>query len=213
MNWVTARKALVERSALITSWASIIIALAALGLTIYSGYIDQKYKELAIRPSLHREVETTDFHFAIVNLGVGPAQIRQIATKFHGQSCTYLNGGETIKESALQEVMTEIANYFADPLNQLVQASIWEPKAPKLYVRTLTPDQVVAAGARIVLFSLQEEQLSIVNKNMQNLSGDRYTAITRRFDQRAFSMPLYIEYCSMTGNYCEGGEQLRDACK
>jgi hypothetical protein len=197
---------------LLTSVASVAIALMAFFLTIYTAWLDRKYKELSIRPSLHWDVETSDFHVGIINNGIGPAEIRLVATKFQPQGCLYYFGREKLPsddpgqlaQKAYDNVMAPIDQYFAEPFADLLQpASIWESaKAPKLYTRTLTPGQIIPAGQEVTIFEFQKETLEIVQKKLQTLSGPDYNNIIRRFFARAQSIPYYLDFCSLTGEYC-----------
>src|SRR5258708_5820538 len=114
----------------------------AFGLTIYNAWLDRQYKELSIRPALHIDVETSDFHVGIVNMGLGPAEIISVATKFEPDRCLVffrrpaLPADDPAKlADKTFDVMPPINAYFADPLDQLLQPdSVWDsPVAPRLY--------------------------------------------------------------------------------
>jgi len=202
-----------------TSIASVAIALMALFLTIYNAKLDRDYKELSIRPFLHLDVETSDFHVAIRNMGVGPAEIVSIATKFDTDRCMIFFRRPRVPtdpaigtaENAFKST-APIYAYFADPLSRLLQPdSVWETqKAPRLYVRPLTPGQIIPPGAEIVLFEVQKETLEQMQKKLQNLSSADYTDVTRRFVTRANTIPYYLHFCSLTGNYCVN--QIEENC-
>jgi hypothetical protein len=191
--------------------ASTLIALMALSLTIYNMHLDRSYKELSIKPVLFQETEADDFHVAILNNGVGSAQIKRIATRFSG-GCTMFDDSNGRNLKVFENTTSEIANYFADPLNELVQRSVWEPTTPKLYARALTPGQVMAPREKVVLFGLQRKQLEAVNQKLETLDTESQNRIVRRFLERAHAMPYYIEYCSLTGDYCGGAEEIEKVC-
>jgi hypothetical protein len=191
--------------------ASTVIASAALGLAIYNAHLDRQYRELSIKPVLFWEVEANDFHVAILNNGVGPAQIKRIATKFSG-GCTVFDDSNGRDLKVFESTTRNIANYFADPLNELVQKSVWEPTSPKLYARALTPGQIMAPREKMILFELQPKQLEAVTQKFETLDTDSQNKIVRRFLERAHTLPYYIEYCSLTGDYCGGAEDIQTAC-
>jgi hypothetical protein len=217
---VSAWKALFLRhGSLFTSAASVAIALMAFFLTIYNARLDRQYKELGIRPFVHLDVETFDFHVGFLNAGLGPAEITLIATKFEPDRCLYLFQRPrlpTDEPSQLAgkifDILKPINQYFADPLGPLVQpASIWDPpKAPKLYTRTLTPGEIIRPGEEVIIFQLQTETLEIVQKKLQTLSSDDYNSVMRRFFIRAKSIPYYVDFCSLTGDYCV--KQVEENC-
>jgi hypothetical protein len=197
---------------LFTSVASVAIALMALFLTIYNASLDRQYKELGIKPFLHLHVETSDFHVGFLNTGLGPAEITLVATKFQPDKCLYFLRRprlptDTDNSSQLAgkifDALKPIDDYFADPLAQLVlPVSVWEPpKTPKLYTRTLTPGQIIPPGQEEIIFELQKETLEIVQKKLQTLNADDYNNVMRRFFIRAQSIPYYVNFCSLTGDY------------
>ena len=191
--------------------ASTLIAVMALSLTIYSMYLDRSYKELSIKPVLFQETEADDFHVAMLNNGVGPAQIKRIATKF-SDGCTMFDDSNGRSMKVFEDTTLDIANYFADPLNELVQRSVWEPTSPQLYTRALTPGEIMVPREKVILFGLQPKQLEAVNQKFETLDTDLKNRIVRRFLERAHAMPYYVEYCSLTGDYCGGAEEIEKAC-
>lgn len=165
-----------KHGSLFTSVASVAIAVMALFLTIYNARLDRQYKELSIRPFLHLDVETSDFHVGFLNTGLGPAEIISVATKFEPDKCVIFFRRQKlptddVAKSAEKtfDVLTPLNAYFADPLAQLLQPeSVWElPKAPRLYARTLTPGEVVPPGKEVVIFEVQKETLEIMQKKLQ----------------------------------------------
>jgi len=66
---------------IITVWASIIIALVALFVAVWQGYLMRKHNRLSLRPHLTFLHKLSDqdprFFLEIQNNGVGPAEIRQ----------------------------------------------------------------------------------------------------------------------------------------
>lgn len=202
---------LLKHGTLYTSVASILIALMAFFLTIYNATLDRQYKELSIRPFLHLHVETSDFHVGFVNAGLGPAEIKLVAMRFDPNKCVYLferpqlpTDNPTKLGEKLVDVLKPIDDYFADPLAQVVApVSVWDPpKTPKLYTRTLTPGQIIPAGQEENIFELQKETLEVVQAKLQTLNATEQNNIARRFVARARSIPYYLDFCSLTGEYC-----------
>jgi hypothetical protein len=208
-----------EHGSLFTSLASLAIALMALFLTIYNARLDRYYKELSIRPYLHLDVETFDFHVGFLNTGLGPAEIVSVATKFQPDKCLVIfrrerhpTDAHALATEKIVDVLTPIDDYFADPLAQLMlPASVWEPpKSPRLYTRTLTAGEIIPPGQEVKIFEVQRETLEIMQKKLQTLSGDEYNNVVRRFINRAQSIPYYVNFCSLTGEYCVN--QVEENC-
>jgi hypothetical protein len=192
--------------------ASTLIASAALGLAIYSAYLDRQYKELSIKPHLQAEIESEDYHVAVINVGLGPAQIKRIATKF-GDNCTVLNEGpDGFDDRLFLETMRNVGDWFLDPLDQLVQRSIWEPTVRQVHSRPLAPTQVLAPGEKIIMFKLGQKQLEAALQKQETLDSDTFNRIVERFLERARTMPYYVEYCSLTGKFCHGAEKIKKVC-
>ena len=209
----------VKHGALITSVTSVAIAMMALFLTIYNARLDRQYKELSIRPYLHLDVETSDFHVGVMNTGLGPAEIISVATKFEPDKCTIFYRREKLPSDDVTkaaektlEVLAPINAYFADPLAQLLQPDlVWEPpKAPKLYSRTLTPGEIIPPGKEVIIFEVQKETLEVMQKKLQTLKGADYNNIIHRFISRAQSIPYYVHFCALTREYCVN--QIEEYC-
>jgi hypothetical protein len=209
-----------KHGSLVTSVASVAIALMAFFLTIYNARLDRQYKELSIRPFLHLDVETSDFHVGFLNTGLGPAEIISIATKFQPDRCLihYRRAKlptDDVAKAAGQtfDVLTTINAYLADPLAELLQPdSVWEPpKAPRLYARTLTPGEVVPPGKEVIIFEVQKETLDIMQKKLQTMKGPDYNNVMQRFMARAQTIPYYVHFCSLTSDYCVN--QVEENCR
>jgi len=208
-----------KHGSLFISVASVAIALMAFFLTIYNARLDRQYKELSIRPFLHLDVETSDFHVGFLNTGLGPAEIVSVATKFEPGRCFQFFRrktlpGDDVAKSADKtfDFLTAINGYFADPLADLLQPdSVWEPpKAPRLYARTLTPGEIIPPGKEVIIFEVQKETLEIMQKKLQTLKGPDYNSVMRRFLIRAETLPYYVHFCSLTGDYCVN--QVEENC-
>jgi hypothetical protein len=187
-------------------------------LTIYNARLDRQYKELSIKPALHLHAETADFHLGILNTGLGPAEIISVATKFETDRCVifYNRPRRSTDKGMVSEKALEgpnpIVKYFSDPLAELMQPdSVWDPpRAPMLYTRSLTPGQVIPPGQEENIFELQKETLELMHRKLQTLSSDKYNAVMNRFINRANSIPYYVHFCSLTGEYCV--DQVAENC-
>jgi hypothetical protein len=190
--------------------ASLSVAVMALAFTIYSASLDRQYKELAIQPALHWDVESDDFHVGIINNGVGPAEVQAVAFKFDGPPCLLFyqrpsrpDDGDKRMTDKVFPNLQKIGEYFGDPLNQLAEpSSIWEPKYSRIYLRTLTPGELIAANQEVKILEMQPSQLEIAKKRLSTLTADAYNNLIRRFFERANAIPYYVNYCSLTGLYC-----------
>jgi hypothetical protein len=194
-------------------------SLMAFFLTVYSARLDRQYKELSIRPFLHLDVETSDFHVGFLNTGLGPAEIISVATKFQPDKCLLFFRRQKLPNDDIAKsaektfgFLTAINGYFADPLAQLLQPdSVWEPpKAPRLYARTLTPGEIIPPGKEVIIFEVQKETLEIMQKKLQTLKGPDYNSVMHQFLVRAQTIPYYVHFCSLAGDYCVN--QVEENC-
>jgi hypothetical protein len=189
--------------------ASTLIGLMALGLTIYNAHLDRSYRELTIKPSLYLDVNSHDFQVGILNNGLGPAEIKRIASRF-GDTCKIFDIA-SIDTVNIDKAAHELGDWFADPLDRLVQ-SIWEPTTRKIEVTLLTPEQIIAPQEKVILFRLQQRQLEAAIKKQESLDVSEANGIVSRFFERAREMPYYVEYCSLTGSFCRGAEKIHKEC-
>jgi len=192
--------------------ASLLISVLALWFTFYNAHLDRSFKELSIKPQLQIDANTVAFQVSVANKGVGPAQIKRIATKF-GQSCKFLTFDSPDAATAFVDAVHGIGDWYIDPLDQLIQRSVWEPTRRKLIVQPLTPNEIISAGESLVMFQLDRDQLEAAQQKYQSMDTETFNKITERFIERVRTMPYYPEYCSLTGKYCKGAEQIRQKCK
>jgi hypothetical protein len=192
---------------------SVAIALMALLLTFYTADLDRRYRELSIKPALYEEIDSGQFRVAVVNNGIGPAVITRVATKF-GRECNFstFDPRGSGDEQYVDTLLHAISDYFGDPLDQLVQRSVWEPTDRKIYSWIITPKEMISPGGSINLFQLQPEQLDLALKKLETLKTNDANDITARFIKRAHTIPYYVEYCSLSGDYCVGAETIHQAC-
>jgi hypothetical protein len=55
-----------------------------------------------------------------------------------------------------------------------------------------------------------KEALDIMLKKLQTISGPDYNNVMHRFLARAQAIPYYVNFCSLTGEYCV--DQVEENC-
>ncbi|MUK27099.1 hypothetical protein [Aliivibrio fischeri] len=93
---------------LIISISSIVIAVSALGATIYQAYLNRKHNRIAVTPHLHYwskndELNNT-YSLEVINNGIGPARI----TKFE-----LMLNGTIVEEKGMSKVSNTISKVFS----------------------------------------------------------------------------------------------------
>ena len=58
----------------------------------------------------------------------------------------------------------------------------------------------------------RDSALEAALQKRETLDTDTFNRIVERFLERARTMPYYVEYCSLTGKFCEGAEKIQKAC-
>lgn len=73
-------------------WAAIWIAVLALAVTIYEGFLARRHARISTRPILKSVVnlvpaDSKRFNLELRNVGVGPAKLRRVTVWIDGQQC------------------------------------------------------------------------------------------------------------------------------
>lgn len=95
----------------ITGISSVVIALSALGFSIFQGKQAQKHSKLSVRPHLttrtHSDAEKGFYVVELINNGIGPAIIEEFTVKVDGKLVSG-DGAEMI-EKALKIVLPNLS--------------------------------------------------------------------------------------------------------
>lgn len=172
----------------------------------------ETYRELSIQPALTGEVQADVFQFDLHNTGLGPARIHRVAFKDHA-ACIYLENASRPNEETLFKIVRGIGDYFSEPFKVYLQSSVWEPIAAKVRVETPVPGEIIPAGGHFTVFGFEEHQLETLKDRMAKSSTDVANGMVMQFSHLGLTLPLYVEYCSLTDYFCRNAEQIRDHCK
>ncbi|OEE78176.1 hypothetical protein A1OQ_21840 [Enterovibrio norvegicus FF-162] len=92
----------------IISLSSVIIALSALGITIYQAYLGRKHNKLSLRPHLHYWFDNSEldnvYSFEVINNGIGPAKVKTFEVTLNG---------ETVEERGTRQLSTALYTVFS----------------------------------------------------------------------------------------------------
>jgi hypothetical protein len=95
---------------LVTGISSVVIALCALGLSVWQGMVARKHNKLSFRPHLttwsHSDAEKGFYVLELINNGIGPAVIEEFSIKVDGKLISG-DGAECI-EKALKIVLPNL---------------------------------------------------------------------------------------------------------
>jgi hypothetical protein len=78
----------IKQTTSLSTWAAIFIALCSLGLSLYSGYEDRRYKRLSVRPEIQLSfyyTKGTGAGWTLWNSGLGPGRIKWCEVTVDGQ--------------------------------------------------------------------------------------------------------------------------------
>jgi len=139
----------------ITGISTAVIALCALGLSIWQGVLARKHNRLSFRPHLttwtHSDAEKGVYVFEIINNGIGPAIIEEFSIKVDGKLISG-EGAESI-EKALKITIPNLPY-----------------KAQQSYLGT---GYVMAAKERCTVFAVQFSGQPLPSKDLVEYAFNR----------------------------------------
>jgi hypothetical protein len=179
------------------------IALMSPWLTIDAGKIDREYREILIRPNVAKSVSGTDYTIRVKNGGLGPAVIKQIATKF-GDECIEFNDNNTREwETGVGTTIREhIIPYMQDGLAAAVRELGLEYKINKANSYLPSVKVMIPQGDEFLMFAIDPEQGQALDKEL--VAHNSHPVIQRKFFDLAYSLPLWMQFCSATERFCTG---------
>jgi hypothetical protein len=211
-SWVTrAFDAFRENPSLIVSTASLIVAIAALFLTYIAQARDAYYRELSIRPRIAYRHLIPDFTISLTNFGLGPAVIKKMTFNFDGK-CYDLTADyhpQEMSGAQYAELANEAAKYFFVSLAKDFGVDMARDEGPILSIDIYGPDTLLPQGEKVDLFSLLPAQQRLLQERLKKLDAATASKLMLALHDIARHAPLHIEYCSLSGAYCES---LGKAC-
>lgn len=204
--WVKRPTAFVARNGnSIIAVSSVLIACLSLYFTIQAQNDDRAYKELLIKPSLSRQAHSVDFSVVIANVGLGPAQIKDILYQFGGECISMVDANGELSRASYDKVIDGLNTRF---LNDIFSFGIpnTAPTAITTRNHVLFPEEIIGVGKEVVLFRVDDSSLEMFRTKMKALDVKLTQSLIDQFTARALTLPISIKYCSMSGKYCEINE-------
>jgi hypothetical protein len=195
-----------EHGATIIAISSLGIALASIYLTIQAQKDDRTYRELMIRPSIAIRAYSHDFSVSFANDGLGPAEIEDIAYRFDDECIGLLDADGKYNRTAIEKARNGIfKRLFTDIFSFNVPGA--ETTAITTRDLLLLPKSIIAAGKEHRLFSVSESSLPTLRSKLDALDHNFAQSLMDRFVGLAFTLPVSMKYCSMSGGYCRVAAQ------
>jgi hypothetical protein len=199
-----------ENYTFILAISSVLIAACSLFFTISAQRSDLYYKESLIRPYFAWHVDAQDLTVKLVNDGLGPGVIKNVAWRMQGQ-CFVSNPKNPIEWHTNRQNFENFINiYFLDEV--IGDASVWKVigTRPATISEIPTPNQMLAAGKEIVVFGIAPEQVQSFRADLAKFPEQTNAAVRERFARRATMFPMMVQYCSATGRFCAATEVMGD---
>jgi hypothetical protein len=190
-----------ENPSLIVSTTSLIVAVAALFLTYIAQARDAYYRELSIRPTIVYEYLAPHFTFSLKNAGFGPAVIKKVAFAFDGK-CYDLAKASEISGAQLDDLAMQTAKYFFFSLAREFDIAITRNDGPIMSLDMVAPGSLIFKDGKVDLFSLTPAQLRLVQERL-NKDAATSNKLTFSFHDIVRNVPMFIEYCSLSGAFCD----------
>jgi hypothetical protein len=194
--------------AVIVALSSLFVACLSLYFTIQAQKADMTYKELAIRPAVGIGADVSNFTIYLTNSGYGHAIVHRVAFGVEGKCYS----SDMPDETAYEDAYSRFEFYI---LNEVYQKSYPATDIKSLrdvFVTTgghLDNGSVIRADEKFQMFYLEPAALALLTKlDLKTLTG-----IRNNFSRAVSTMPLRIEYCSATGQYCEIIDTKNQQCK
>ena len=186
----------------ILSIMSMMIALTSLFYAVNAQRTDREYKELSIVPILELHTSTIDLSIRVKNVGLGPAILRDVATKLDNK-CIHSAG---LSQKDWKEEQTKFSVYV---MRDIVAASLkghvkGSDKPTLIDGNAQVPqhNQIIPAMGELTIFAFAADALRVINDGLNQMGeSHKYEALSS-FQQRAMDVPINFFYCSLSYRYC-----------
>lgn len=173
--------------------------------TIVSQREDREYRELSIRPGLSRAVETSDYSVRIKNGGLGPAWIKRIGGQFDG-TCFVFDG----KSGGFSDFqLNRVVPYVVSRLQIALREAGSEYDRPRIRARSWMrqPTALLHKDEEMIIVAIDPEDAAAIHKLVRERGVENQ--VTAKFTEIGVSLPLWIEYCSITEKWCHNMDTNR----
>jgi hypothetical protein len=140
----------------------------------------------------------SDFSVRVKNRGLGPAWIKRIGGIFGGQCYRF---DERDNQAWADFHVNQVVPFVLARLDTaLREAGI--KLAGRLQARAamLSPSSLVHKDEEMIIVSLENESAAVITKLIREHQAE--SEITKKFTAITLSMPLVMQYCSITEKWC-----------
>ena len=193
LDWIA------NNPSVIISFSSMVIALTGLVYTLQQQRLDNAYKELSIRPVLRTLHNSGDLSYVLSNQGVGPAVILRSVFMFDNK-CYEIG---RLTSAQMMELTHHLGNYLIFPHIQKLDLRVPTAAERRAFIGSLNPGTVVGKGEGIPLFTISPAMVEALKQAMGAASADVANEAHLSFSLAATKLPLTVEYCSLSGLFCQ----------
>jgi hypothetical protein len=182
----------------ITSTVALCLAAAAYWNSISTRREDVEYRELSIRPALARGFEMSDFSVRVKNRGLGPAWIKRIGGNFEGQCYRF---DERNYQAWADFHINHVVPFVLARLDTaLREAGIRFQGRLSARASMLSPNSLIHKDEEMIVVALESEAAAAITKLVREHQAEN--EITKKFTAITISVPLFMQYCSITEKWC-----------
>jgi hypothetical protein len=163
-----------------------------------------EYKELMIRPVLQTVSDTDAGTVSIANSGLGPAKINRVL--FHSKDrcldTDTVKFGATTDFKNMSLILRQTYMITCLLVCQLISTT---------RLRHFPPPPTVFF-LQVRLFKFDPTDLRSYLAKLDKIPGEYRQLFLDNFAKRSSSLPIQIEYCSLSGDFCSSPKRPLDLC-
>ena len=202
----------VALASIVVAISSLFVAVVSLRYTVQSQQEDRAYKELMIQPILQIVSDTDTGSVIVANTGLGPAKIGRVL--FHSKE--HCIDTDSVKFENNADFEKYIHN-FGDAISEhmLVGMPVDDriKTLPAARSGILPPGTIIPAGKEMDLFKFNPDDLRKLLTKLDTSPGEYHQMFLDNFAKRGSSIPIQMEYCSLSGNFCSQNKRISPCSK
>ena len=189
-------------ASIVVAAASLFVAILSLRYSVGAQKEDAFYKELSIKPALQIAADSVHFEIRFDNVGLGPAQIRRVV---FSDNKTCLDTDSVHDWNAAHAFFDEFSNAVSTYMMRDLPAAIDKKPAPipNPFVPVLSPGVIIKPGDKHTVISFGVDEINAYFKFLAKFDVDAPKRTEQLFIHRGLTVPMYIQYCSLSGRYCQ----------
>jgi hypothetical protein len=179
---------------------SLAVTYTAFQYTKHAQEQDFYYRELLIKPVLIWKVSPENHSVELVNQGLGPAVIKDVAWQTDGK-CFVSNGADPETWERNRKIFNDLLNtYLFDNVASATKTQESLGDRPPTYGTVPTPGELLAVGKSIELFGVSNP--TQFTDTLKKLPRQQREAFEDAFAERLYSLKLLVGYCSVSEKNC-----------